>query len=447
MSGLRHAATALLLALALVGAGTGSSASAPKPAAAGQHPRTPLEHLVVMLQQGHSFDNYFGTRAGVDGLPGHVCLPQPGRRSCARPRAITGSPHVAFVDGSAAQRTAVDAGRMDGFVRAQDVHGHAASMVMGHYRDRTLPVLGDLADRGALFDHWFSGTDGNAVANDLFAVAARAPRHVVGVPPHGWRGVPLIFDRLQAAGVSWRIYVEDYRPGVTVRTAGPGELRDGQVARVPVLATARFLRGAGLGSHVAPLQRYYADLAHHDLPAVTFVVTTQHTEQPPRNPVTDQPVVRAVANALIASPAWSHAAFLLTYDTAGGWYDHVRPPTVNGATLGLRVPTVLLSPYVRPGRVVHETYDAAAVLRLIEQNWDLAPLTRRDRDAASLLPVFSFRHGGRQGALIDVAASRPPVAQPDSWVLYGGYLAALAAGLGCIVAVTRRSSARPREST
>lgn len=438
----RCAAALTLLALLVPVLGPTGAAAADSAS-----PGTPLRHVVVMLQQGHTFDNYFGTRQGVDGLPRQACLPSPEHHHrCVSPYPLDGSPHVAFLDTAAAQRRAVDGGRMDGFVRVQDVHGHDARAAMGYYRARTLPVLSRLADTGVLFDHWFSGVLGGPVANDLFAVAARAPAGAASVPRRGWQGVPLVFDRLQAAGVPWRVYVEGYRRGVTYRTAGPGELRGGQVARVPVLATARFLGAGDLAEHVAPLPQYYDDLAHGTLPAVSFVVTTRLSERPPHDPVHDQTIVRAVANGLIASSAWPHSAFLLTYTSSGGWYDHVPPPRLGGAQLGLRVPTVLLSPFVHPGRVVHKTYDAASVLRLIEQNWGVSPLTARDRTAPSLLRVFSFRHARPRPALVDVSSSRPPLAQPDTRILYAGYLVALAAGLGCIVLVARRCGWSARRS-
>lgn len=438
----RCAAALTLLALLVPVLGPTGAAAADSAS-----PGTPLRHVVVMLQQGHTFDNYFGTRQGVDGLPRQACLPSPEHHHrCVSPYPLDGSPHVAFLDTAAAQRRAVDGGRMDGFVRVQDVHGHDARAAMGYYRARTLPVLSRLADTGVLFDHWFSGVLGGPVANDLFAVAARAPAGAASVPRRGWQGVPLVFDRLQAAGVPWRVYVEGYRRGVTYRTAGPGELRGGQVARVPVLATARFVGAGDLAEHVAPLPQYYDDLAHGTLPAVSFVVTTRLSERPPHDPVHDQTIVRAVANGLIASSAWPHSAFLLTYTSSGGWYDHVPPPRLGGAQLGLRVPTVLLSPFVHPGRVVHKTYDAASVLRLIEQNWGVSPLTARDRTAPSLLRVFSFRHARPRPALVDVSSSRPPLAQPDTRILYAGYLVALAAGLGCIVLVARRGGWSARRS-
>lgn len=431
----------MLLVAVPVGALSSAAAEEKAPAdatATGQHsPRTPIHHVVLMLQQGHTFDSYFGTRPQVDGIPGSVCLPRSKGGPCVAPYAIHGSPHVALLDTARAQRFAVDSGQMDRFVRAQEVHGRDARVAMGHYGQRSLPVLDQLADRGAVFDHWFSGVPGGPVANDLFAVAGTAPRRAEAVPARGWHGIPMIFDRLLAAGVPWRVYVEGYRPGMTVGQVTSEQLGTGQLARAPLLATPRFHDGV-VAQHVSPLHRYYVDLAKGALPAVSFVVTTEHTERPPRDPAVDQGVVRGVVNALIASTAWAHSAFLLSYDSAGGWYDHVRPPVVDGRRVGLRVPTVLLSPYVLPGRVIHRQYDAAAPLKLIEQNWGLDPLTRRDRHARSLLPAFYFTGTPGRAALLDVKASRPPVVQPDTRILYTGYLFALVAALACVAVVALR---------
>lgn len=402
---------------------------------------TPLRRIVVMSQEGHSFDNYFGHRAGVDGLPAATCLPAAHGKSqpCVQPYPISGSPHAKLRGTAAAEAQAVDKGRMDGFVRAQAVHGSDGQVAMGYYPAQQLPVLTGVADRGVVFDKWFAALPGTAVANDLFGVAATSPANVGQVPTSGWGDTPLIFDRLQKAGVSWRIYVENYQPTLTIRTAHSTQQRStGQVARVPVLATSRFLASSSLQSHVVDLSRYYQDLAEGDLPAVSFIVSTQHTELAPRNPNIDERVVGSVVNGLLSSSAWKQSAFFLTYANSGGWYDHVPPPTISGVPAGLRVPTVLLSPYVSAGTVSGTTYDSAAILKLIEQNWSMSPLTSHDRDAASLLPLFSFRATPARPALIGVTPSRPVIQQPSRTVLYLGYLLALLAALACFSFVVYR---------
>ncbi|TWP38663.1 alkaline phosphatase family protein [Leekyejoonella antrihumi] len=437
-----RSASILLLTLALSSAVAQARSATPsrQPAAQGTA-STPLRHIVVMSQEGHSFDNYFGHRAGVDGLPAGTCLPAPRGEPgpCVPPHPVSGSPHAKLRGTAAAQTESVDSGRMDGFVRAQAVHGSSGRVAMGYYPAQQLPVLTGVADRGVVFDKWFAAVPGSAVANDLFGVAATSPADVQQVPAKGWGDVPLIFDRLEDAGVSWRIYVENYQPDLTIGAARSAQQRStGQVARVPALATSGFVASPSLRAHVVDLSRYYDDLARGRLPAVSFIVSTQHTELAPRNPSIDQRLVGSVVNGLLSSSAWQQSAFFLTYATSGGWYDHVPPPTIGGTRVGLRVPTVLLSPYVSAGTVNGTTYDSAAILKLIEQNWSLKPLTSRDWDAASLLPLFSFHADPARPTLVGVAPSRPPVQQPGRSVLYIGYLCALLAALVCFSFVVFR---------
>jgi len=416
----------------------------------GDSATTSLKHVVVMAQEGHTFDNYLSGRPGAAGRPSGVCVPAAGRSGtpCVHPYPINGSPHAMLRATSATQRTSVNGGRMDGFVRAQAVHDADGRVAMGYYPTKQLPILNGLADRGVLFDHWFAAVPGGSIANDLFGVAARSPGDVSAVPSGGWTHTPLIFDRLQAARVTWRVYVEDYDPRTTIRTATSTQQRaEGQVARVPLLSTKRWL-GQPLHGHVVPLARYYQDLAHGRLPQVAFVVTTRHTERPPQNPATGQSLVRGVVNALLGSSAWAGSAFFLTYTDPGGWYDHVPPVAApGGAARGLRVPTVMISPFARAGTVDHTVVDSAGILKVIEQNWSLPPLTDRDADAPSLLSTLTFHAASRTPSLVGVASTESPTHQPDRSVLYAGYLLALLCGVAGVPATLWWARPRTRQES
>jgi len=137
---------------------------------------------------------------------------------------------------AADQQVSVANGRMDGFVQAQTTPHTNGKGAMGYYLPADLPVMTQLADQGVLFDHWFSSVPGGTIANRLFAVSGAAVPDTDQVPAAGWPDLPVIFDRLQAAGVSWKVYVEHYEPALTIKTAGPKARRGGQVARVPLLA-------------------------------------------------------------------------------------------------------------------------------------------------------------------------------------------------------------------
>jgi phospholipase C len=412
---------AVLLLSALAPATTNPADAAP---AVDHNPVTPIRHVVVMTQDQRSFDNYFGSRQGVDGIPSQVCLPlKAGSTSpCVKPFALkTSGVRTPLRPTAVAQKISVHGGRMDGFVYAQATRQHDGRAAMGYYNPEDIPIMTELADQGVLFDHWFSSVPGGSIQNRLFAVSGQSTADQLEVPAGGWRNIPLIFDRLQAAGVSWRIYVENYEPSLTISTAAEKARRGGQVARVPVLATARFAENPQLASHVVDIGRYYADLAAGTLPAVSYVVSTSSTERPPNDPNTDQLLVRSVVNSLSESSSWNDAAFLLDYDSSGGWYDHVAPPTQNGSLLGLRVPALLVSPYAVTGAVNHTVFDSASTLRFIEHNWSLQPLTRRDAQASDLSTAFSFGQPVREPTLIGVHDARPALIRPSSAIIYTSY--------------------------
>jgi phospholipase C len=314
---------------------------------------------------------------------------------------------------------------------------------MGYYGADDVPGLTGLAQRGVVFDHWFGSLPGGSISNRLFQSTAQPVADHAQVPDRGWPDMATIFDRLDAAGVSWRIYVENYEPALTVTNASPRALRGGQVARVPLLAMPRYLRDPAVMKHVVDLSQYYRDIASGRLPAVSYVVSTASSEHAPAAPARGQRLIRAVANALIASDEWRSSAMILNYDSSGGWYDHVRPPVVDGDPLGLRVPAVLISPYTTARTVDHTVFDSAAVLKFIEQNWSLPPLTDRDRNAADLRTAFRFSGGEQATSLIGPTTGRPAVKQPHRVILYVGYGLALAIGVLVLVWV-KQGRIRPR---
>ncbi|HKC27850.1 MAG TPA: alkaline phosphatase family protein [Jatrophihabitans sp.] len=434
-------------ALALLGA-TMVAAALPSVTPAGAtaplSPSAAIRHVVVMTQGGRSFDNYFGRRPGVDGIPATSCqLPSSAKQPvCIAPHVLTpASRQLPLLSTAGIEAASINHGGMNGFVRAQASDRSDGMAADGYFRPGSLPLLDDISRRAVLFDHWFAGVPGGTVANRFFGITAKPPGDRQQVPPQGWPVTPTIFDRLSAAGVSWRVYVQNYEPALTIDTASTKQLIGGQVPRVPLLAMRRFLDDPALSSHVMDLDRYYSDLAANRLPALSWIVSTSTTEQAPQDPTRGQQLSRAVINALLMSSAWQHAAFLLSYDDSGGWFDHVRPPTVAGATVGLRVPTMLLSPYAVPGSVNHATFDAASTLKLIEQVWRLAPLSVRDLVARSPLSAFDFNRTPQTTSLIAVPGGGP-VPQPRRLVLYLGYLAAFCVVLG-LWAVGYRSAQRP----
>jgi phospholipase C len=396
------------------------------PAAAAPATTTPIEHVVLLMQANHSFDNYFGTYPGADGIPKDTCLPVSTRRpssgDCVRPfhlgdRAVPDLDHPLSV--FERQR---NGGRMDGFVSAfRQVGAGLHPSVMGYYDQRDIPFAWNVARNYVLFDRFFTSASAGTLANHMFWVAG-APGTTVGEGvPRGGFHQPTIFDRLEAKGISWKFYVESYDPGVNYRNAGAGPHRN-QPLTVPLLDFDRFIDDPKLHSHIVDMDEYFTDLRAGTLPAVSYIVTSGSSERPPGSIAAGQQTVRSLVGALQASRQWSRAAFLWTYDDWGGWYDHVPPPRVDRSGYGFRVPALLVSPYARKGHVDHTHLDFTSMLKFIEQNWGVEPLASRDKRAHSIASAFDFRAPPRAAELLpgpDTPKVHPLKGRGIVYLLYG----------------------------
>ena len=404
----------------------------PSPASAaparGPHsPATPIHHFVVLLQENHTFDNYFGTYPGADGIPNGVCIPVnpfKGPRPCVRPFHI-GNQSIVDLDHSAySARLDLHRGALDGFVRAQHVRSGSGSQTMGYYNGSNLPFYWNVADRYVLFDHFFSSMLGGSFLNHVYWVAAGNGNATQTVPSGGLK-VTTIFDRLQQAGISWKFYVQDYNPAINFRTLPhlKDSNRDSQPIWCPLLDIPRFLDNPTLRSHIVDMSQYYTELRDGTLPQVAYLTAAGTSEHPPGSLTTGQHFVHGLVNSLMSSREWDSSAFMLAYDDWGGWYDHVLPPHRDRYGDGFRVPAMLISPYARRHLIDHTTLDFTSMLKFIEQNWKLRPLTKLDAEAGSLAGAFNFRQQPRPPAIIpltrDMPAQAPAVRNAALYSLYG----------------------------
>jgi phospholipase C len=459
-------AAVMLAALVLASPLTASAAATLRGVAAGpggpasHAPRTPIHHFVALLQENHTFDNYFGTYRGADGIPAGTCMPvdpAKGRKPCVRPfrighRAITDLDHSSF-----AARLDLSRGRMNGFVLAQTLRSANGRQAMGYYNGSDLPFYWNMADRYVLFDHFFSSALGGSYANHVYWVAAGTgqainyhPLHkganvTDSVPPHGLR-ITTIFDRLERAGLSWKFYVQNYDPTITFRTLRnlTNANRASQAVWVPLLDIPRFIESPVLMSHVVDLSEYYRDLRDGTLPDVAYIVPSGASEHPPGSIATGQRFVRGLVNALMASKEWSDSAFMMAYDDWGGWYDHVPPPRRDANGDGFRVPAMLVSPYARQHAIIHTVLDFTSMLKFIEYNWNLRPLTRLDATASGLSSAFDFGEEPRPPEIIPVVrvVAAPPVSSSRDPLLYGLYGAGVSFAFGAMFMAARPARRR-----
>lgn len=427
-----------LLAVTLPAAATGAATASTS---------TPIKHVVVLMQSGHSFDNYFGTYPGADGVPAGACLPattvNPKAHACVPPYHLTGTSAIDLDHGYGTWVRQYDSGRMNGFVSAYRRLGLSGLTAMGYYDQHDIPFYWNVARNFVLFDHFFSSAPVGVRLNRFWWVAGRAnPGAGEKIPPGGYGQIPTVFDRLTAAGVSWKMYVQNYDPQVTYRTTGSGNARS-QISRVPLVDFARFVDNPGLAGHLADASTYYADLRRGTLPAVSFMTTDTASENPPGSPQAGQQFVYQLVSALEMSSSWNASAFMWTYDNWGGWYDHVKPPP----GWGFRVPALLVSAYARRGYVDHTTMDYTAILKFIEDNWRLTALSSRDAQSPGLASAFDFSHPPRPAELLAYAPANTALPNEKTGVVYGVYASELLLVSAVVgLAVWRTVRRRPRHA-
>ncbi len=398
--------------------------------AAATETKTPIKHFIVVMQENHSFNNYFGTYPGADGIPEGVCMPvdpfDEANTDCVEPFRI-GDNEVTLEDpdhSAATHQLQYNDGNLDGFVYALNKRNQDGRLTMGYYDERDLPYYWNLADEYVLFDRFFSSAAGGSFLNHMYWVAgqpAGSGDRMTGEPINN---LPTIFDRLEEKGISWKFYVQNYEPRLNYRTVHefPGN-RASQVTWVPVLNMDRFIDDSRYSSHIVNLDQYFEDLRNGTLPAVAYIAPSGPSEHPPSSIQAGQKFVRSLIQALIARDAWHSSVFVLTYDDWGGWYDHVLPRRVDEFGYGFRVPALMISPYAKRGHIDHTELDYTSLLKFIQYNWGVGPLSTRDAQANNLLSAFDFNQVPRVARFIPFERTteekRPEPRRSMIYIAYG----------------------------
>ena len=436
------AVLAIAVGLATVSRHQGGAQGVPRPT-------TPIEHFIVLMQENHSFDNYFGTYPGADGPPAGTCIPIDPRvedSDCVEPFHLGDLPVLDLPHSRDTFDAQYRAGRMDGFVSATINPLTEVVATMGFYDDRDLPFYWNIADQYVLFDRFFQSAAGGSVLNHMFWVAGSDGGEGDSLPDDGYPDdVLTIFDRLEDAEISWKFYVQNYDPEITYRTrfdAAPN--RGAQVIWAPILAFDRFIDDPELFSHIVDMDQFFIDLENGTLPSVAYMVPSGSSEHPPGSIQAGERMVRNLINSLMRSQYWERSAFMWTYDEWGGFYDHVLPPRVDQFGYGFRVPALLVSPFARRGHIDSTELDFTSILRFIEENWSLEPLAERDARANNLLGAFDFDSAPREPEILPIERLAPvPEASPALavFVIYGGSIATMMAIVAAVA--LRRGGVRP----
>jgi phospholipase C len=418
-SGLLVAAACVVLFPAVSAAQTNSTLPAPrKDAPAGI---AKIRHIVWIIQENRTFDNYFGTYPGANGIPPETCLPVlPGSTRCVKPFHITEGPPCDMSHEWNVAHAAWDNGRMDGFVWAE-----GSNFTMGYLDQRDIPNYWAYARHYVLADNFFSSLTGPSLPNHVYTVAAQSGGLITNVcsadheidelksrmdDDDGFSFASIV-KLLAAHNVSWKYYVQTRAPlpkgnldPCHVTAPEPHEL--GLWNPLPGFKAVR--DNPGLMDRLVDLKEFESDLQHGTLPAVSWIVPDfQDSEHIPAPADQGMWHVTGLVNALMRSKYWADSAIFITWDDYGGFYDHVAPPQMDAYGYGPRVPLLVISPYAKPGYVTHQQGDLTAMLRFVEERFNLPHLTARDHYTGDMSDAFDFDQSPNPPLVIPVPEKLP----------------------------------------
>ena len=370
-----------------------------------------IKHVIVIMQENRSFDQYFGTYPGADGLPRKadgdfaVCVPDPVKGDCQKPYHDTSDLNAGGPHGEPSARADVAGGRMDGFIaEAETARRKGCKLnpndplcsqraanpdVMGYHDGQDIPNYWAYARNFVLQDHMFEPNASWSLPAHLFMVSewsARCSR--VGDPmscvnavqnpvnpknpraDYAWTDLTYLLHKHH---VSWRYYVftgtepdcEDDQ--MVCEALRQGANTPGIWNPLPYFDT---VREDGQLGNITTLSNYFKAAKAGTLPAVSWINPTGSvSEHPPGLVSAGQAYVTRLVNAAMRGKDWKSTAIFLAWDDWGGFYDHVTPPNVDENGYGLRVPGLVISPYARKGFIDHQVLSFDAYVKFIEDDF------------------------------------------------------------------------------
>jgi len=360
----------------------------------------PIEHVIVLMLENRSFDHMLGGLAAaipdLDGIP-----------AGASPRINNdhdGNPYDQVLGASRALRydprhelehvlgqlRGNNAGFVDDFSRAYPLSAQQdRAEIMKYHEDGSLPALHALAKSFAVCDKWFSSLPGPTWPNRFFVHSGTSlgrvsmPEGILDANLH-WYDQTTLYDRLKEAGKTWKIYYGDIPQSLMlVHQLEPENARN-----------------------YFKIQRFFADVAGDpkQFPHYSFIEPPYYQpgaadDHPPHDVLEGERLIGDVYNAIRRhEELWKSSLLVVLYDEHGGFYDHVVPPKADPpdhhveeysfTQLGVRVPAILVSPFVKHD-VIHVEFDHTSLLRYLSDKWDLGPLGARVAAANSIAPTIA----------------------------------------------------------
>jgi len=333
-----------------------------------------IENIVVVFQENHTFDNYFGTFPGANGTTGGsgICLPQKKGSStpCVSP---FHSPSLTPVDMNhnwASGHADYDGGKMDGFVYSE---GNKATMC--YFDQSDIPRYWKAAQQYVLCEAYFTSVMSESLPNHLSLVAGTCGGIIDDNAPKTITFTP-IFQQLDQKGVSWKVY-----------STTTSWLKNFEYVQNSPTAEANFV----------PATQFVTDVQDKALSQVSWIIGAPGgDEHPPADvQVGQDSVANDIVNNIGASAYWGSASIFVTWDDFGGFFDHVAPPQVDKYGYGFRVPCLVISPFAKQGYLDSAVNDHTSILKFVESRFGLSPLSTRDAAANNMAEAFDFSQQAR----------------------------------------------------
>ena len=379
--------------------------------AAGTDTVPEIEHVVVLMLENHSHDNLLGMlgrgpgqRPRGDGFTlGHDGYP-----TASNPYA-NGSPQRAFrmpttcqLHGKPSQEWKQSHVQYANGTNKGFVVSDSGPVAMGYWTEHDIPFTYGLAKNFPIGDRWFCSLLGQTDPNRRFLIAGTCTGMTDDIGTGAGNVLPdvslllpsngTIFERLDAAHVSWVDYYTSNLTGATVEL-------------YPVLDTVSAL------IHAKKFSQFFSDARAGTLPSFSLLDPDyeNQSQENPQNIVVGEALLAQVVHALAGGPAWLKTLLIVVYDEHGGYFDHVPPPPAlkpdgippfvrpgesiydGFARYGFRVPAIVIGPYAKRNHVSHVLYDHTSVLAFLERKWNLPAMTYRDANANDLTDFLDLK--------------------------------------------------------
>jgi phospholipase C len=366
-----------------------------------------IQHIIFLVRENRSFDHYFGLFPGADGAStapiSNGQIINIGHATDATPQDLCHTLQCAEMG--------IDGGKMDGFDLEVGGNKYDEFVSYTQMQQQDIPNYWKYAQTFVLGDHMFSSAHSDSFPNHLYTVGATADGVInIPFPPvtnpseksYSWGcdapsdvtvqqidaddnidavypcfDFPVLPQALTNIGVTWKYYaVPEDTIGYNFSTLDAIDyIRNGPLWSSNVVADTSFIGDALAGT----------------LPSVSWLTTGRHmTEHPPQSVCSGENWTVNALNAVMQGPDWDTTVIFVMWDDFGGFFDHVPPPTEDTYGLGERVPFLIISPYSIPGHISSTQYEAASILKFVEERYGLPPLTQRDANANDTQDSFNW---------------------------------------------------------